>query len=111
MWASEHWGIEPDILVASKSIAAGLPLASVTGRAEIMDAPMEGSLGGTYGGNPLACAAALAVIETVEADGLVDRAREIGKTMTERLTDLQEADPRIGQVRGRGAMIAVELVQ
>jgi 4-aminobutyrate aminotransferase/(S)-3-amino-2-methylpropionate transaminase len=76
-----------------------------------MDAAHAGGLGGTYGGNPLACAAALAVIETIEAEGLVDRARAIGKTMTERLSALKDADPRIGEVRGRGAMIAVELVK
>jgi len=111
LFAVQHEGVVPDLIVTAKGIAGGLPLAAVTGRAEIMDAPHVGGLGGTYGGNPLACAAALAVIETVEQDGLVDRAREIGKAMTERLTRLQEADPRIGEVRGRGAMIAVELVQ
>lgn len=83
----------------------------MTGRAEIMDAPHVGGLGGTYGGNPIACAAALAVIETIETDGLVDRARAIGKTMLDRLTALQADDPRVGDVRGRGAMVAVELVQ
>ncbi len=76
-----------------------------------MDAPHVGGLGGTYGGNPLACAAALAVLETIEADGLVDRAREIEKSMVERLIALQQADPRVGDVRGRGAMIAIELVR
>jgi len=111
LFAVQHEGVVPDLIVTAKGIAGGLPLAAVTGRAEIMDAPHVGGLGGTYGGNPLACAAALAVIETVEQDGLVDRAREIGKTMTERLTRLQDSDPRIGEVRGRGAMIAVELVQ
>ena len=83
----------------------------MTGSAEIMDAPHVGGLGGTYGGNPLACAAALAVIDTIEDDGLLDRAREIGKLMVERLTAIQAGDPRIGDVRGRGAMIAVELVK
>jgi 4-aminobutyrate aminotransferase/(S)-3-amino-2-methylpropionate transaminase len=111
MFACDHEGLVPDLIVTAKGIAGGLPLAAVTGRAEIMDAPHVGGLGGTYGGNPLACAAALAVIETIEADGLVDRARAIGKTMIERLTALQAADPRVGDVRGRGAMVAVELVK
>ncbi|TNM43251.1 4-aminobutyrate--2-oxoglutarate transaminase [Nocardioides albidus] len=111
LFACDHEGIVPDLIVTAKGIAGGLPLAAVTGRAEIMDAAHPGGLGGTYGGNPLACAAALAVFETIEAEGLVDRARTIGKTMTERLAALQEQDPRIGDVRGRGAMIAVELVK
>ncbi|AIY17264.1 4-aminobutyrate--2-oxoglutarate transaminase [Pimelobacter simplex] len=111
LFACDHEGVVPDLIVTAKGIAGGLPLAAVTGRAEIMDAAHAGGLGGTYGGNPLACAAALAVIETIEAEGLVDRARTIGKTMTERLAALQESDPRIGEVRGRGAMIAVELVK
>jgi 4-aminobutyrate aminotransferase/(S)-3-amino-2-methylpropionate transaminase len=76
-----------------------------------MDAVHGGGLGGTYGGNPLACAAALAVVETIEADGLVDRARSIGKTLLDRFTTLQQRDPRIGDVRGRGAMVALELVE
>ena len=111
LFACEHEGVVPDLIVTAKGIAGGLPLAAVTGRAEMMDAPHVGGLGGTYGGNPLACAAALAVIETIEADGLVDRARAIGKTMLDRLGALQQRDPRIGDVRGRGAMVAVELVQ
>ncbi|WP_454853038.1 4-aminobutyrate--2-oxoglutarate transaminase [Promicromonospora soli] len=111
LFAVDHEGVVPDLIVTAKGIAGGLPLSAVTGRAEIMDAPHVGGLGGTYGGNPLACAAALAVIETIESDGLVDRARTIGKTMTERLTALQDRDPRIGDVRGRGAMIAIELVR
>jgi 4-aminobutyrate aminotransferase/(S)-3-amino-2-methylpropionate transaminase len=111
LFACDHEGVVPDLIVTAKGIAGGLPLAAVTGRAELMDAAHAGGLGGTYGGNPLACAAALAVIETIEADGLVDRARTIGKTMTERLSALQEKDARIGEVRGRGAMIAVELVK
>ena len=110
MFACTHEGVVPDLLVTAKGIAGGLPLSAVTGRAEIMDAAHVGGLGGTYGGNPLACAAALAVIETIEADGLLDRARAIGKTMVERLTGLQARDPRVGDVRGRGAMVAAELV-
>ena len=111
MFACEHDGIDPDLIVTAKGIADGLPLAGVTGRAEIMDAPHVGGLGGTYGGNPLACAAALATIETIEADGLVARAREIETLMKERLARMQADDDRLGDVRGRGAMIAVELVK
>jgi len=111
MFACDHEGVVPDLIVTAKGIAGGLPLSAVTGRAEIMDAPHVGGLGGTYGGNPIACAAALAVFETIEAEGLVDRARAIGKTMLERLTAIQAGDPRIGDVRGRGAMVAVELVK
>jgi len=111
MFAVDHEDVVPDLIVTAKGIAGGLPLSAVTGRAEIMDAAHVGGLGGTYGGNPLACAAALAVIETIEQDGLVDRAREIGKLMTERLTSLQQRDARVGEVRGRGAMLAVELVR
>jgi 4-aminobutyrate aminotransferase / (S)-3-amino-2-methylpropionate transaminase / 5-aminovalerate transaminase len=111
MFACEHEGIEPDLIVTAKGIADGLPLSAVTGRAEIMDAPHVSGLGGTYGGNPVACAAALATIETIEADGLVARAGEIETLMKARLGRLQAEDDRIGDVRGRGAMIAVELVK
>ena len=111
MFACEHEGIEPDLIVTAKGIADGLPLAAVTGRAEIMDAPHVGGLGGTYGGNPIACAAALATIETIESEGMVARAREIEAFMKDRLGRLRADDDRIGDVRGRGAMIAVELVK
>jgi 4-aminobutyrate aminotransferase / (S)-3-amino-2-methylpropionate transaminase / 5-aminovalerate transaminase len=111
MFACEHEGIEPDLIVTAKGIADGLPLSAVTGRAEIMDAPHVSGLGGTYGGNPVACAAALATIETIEADGLVERARQIEQIMKDRLGRLQAEDDRIGDVRGRGAMIAMELVK
>lgn len=109
-FASEHEGLIPDLIVTAKGIAGGLPLSAVTGRAEIMDAPHPGGLGGTYGGNPIACAAALATMESFEHDGFVARAGEIGRQLTERLTALAASDPRIGEVRGRGAMIAIELV-
>ncbi len=109
MFACDHEGVVPDLIVTAKGIAGGLPLSAVTGRVEMMDAPHVGGLGGTYGGNPIACAAALAVIETIDRDGLVERARAIGTTMLERL--LSFADPRIGDVRGRGAMVAIELVK
>lgn len=111
MFACEHEGIEPDLIVTAKGIADGLPLSAVTGRAEIMDAPHVSGLGGTYGGNPIACAAALATIETIETDGLVARAGAIERLMKDRLHRMQADDDRIGDVRGRGAMIAVELVK
>ncbi|WP_232820113.1 4-aminobutyrate--2-oxoglutarate transaminase [Nocardioides allogilvus] len=111
LFACDHEGVVPDLIVTAKGIAGGLPLSAVTGRAEIMDAPHVGGLGGTYGGNPLACAAALAAIETIEAEGLLERARNIERLMKDRLHLLQADDDRIGDVRGRGAMIAIELVQ
>jgi 4-aminobutyrate aminotransferase/(S)-3-amino-2-methylpropionate transaminase len=110
MFASEIFGIEPDLITTAKGIAGGLPLAAVTGRAEIMDASHSGGLGGTYGGNPIACAAALASIDVFENDGVIERAREIGTILTDRLTAIQESDPRIGDIRGHGAMIAAEFV-
>jgi 4-aminobutyrate aminotransferase/(S)-3-amino-2-methylpropionate transaminase len=110
MFASEHEDVVPDLIVTAKGIAGGLPLSAVTGRAEIMDAPHVGGLGGTYGGNPVACAAALATIATIEEDGLVARAAALGETITARLRSVQERQPAIGDLRGRGAMIAVELV-
>src|SRR5690606_31114901 len=110
MFASEHEGIVPDIVVTAKGIAGGLPLSAITGRAEILDATHAGGLGGTYGGNPLACAAALAAIETYDEDDLAGAARRIGDTIQARFAEAQKTDPRIGDVRGRGAMIAVEFV-
>jgi 4-aminobutyrate aminotransferase / (S)-3-amino-2-methylpropionate transaminase / 5-aminovalerate transaminase len=110
MFASEHEGIVPDLVTTAKGIAGGLPLSAVTGRAEIMDAAHVGGLGGTYGGNPIACAAALAAIDAFEHDGLVERAREIEQTVLGHLRAMQSDDPRIGDVRGRGAMLAMELV-
>ncbi|MDT5257456.1 MAG: 4-aminobutyrate aminotransferase / (S)-3-amino-2-methylpropionate transaminase / 5-aminovalerate [Mycobacterium sp.] len=111
MFACEHEGIEPDLICTAKGIADGLPLSAVTGPARIMDAPHVGGLGGTFGGNPVACAAALATIATIESDGLLERARQIERVITERLLRLQAGDDRIGDVRGRGAMIAIELVK
>jgi 4-aminobutyrate aminotransferase / (S)-3-amino-2-methylpropionate transaminase / 5-aminovalerate transaminase len=111
MYACEHEGIEPDLICTAKGIADGLPLSAVTGRAEIMDAPQVGGLGGTFGGNPVACAAALATVETIERDGLIERARQIEQLMKDRLGRLQADDDRVGDVRGRGAMVAAELVQ
>jgi len=111
LFACEHEPIEPDLICTAKGIGGGLPLSAVTGRAEIMDAPQVSGLGGTFGGNPVACAAALGAFATVEADDLVGRARQIERLIFERLGRLQADDDRIGDVRGRGAMIAVELVQ
>ena len=110
LFASEHEGLVPDLITTAKGIAGGLPLSAVTGRAEIMDAPHAGGLGGTYAGNPVACAAALASLDHFEHGGLVGRAREIGTLLLDRLGAAQAADPRIGDVRGRGAMVAIELV-
>jgi 4-aminobutyrate aminotransferase len=111
MFASEHEGVVPDLITTAKGIAGGLPLAGVTGRAEIMDKVHPGGLGGTFGGNPLACEAALAAIEEIEAEKLTERARRIGEIMLPRLRSLAERYPAIGDVRGRGAMIAIELVK
>jgi 4-aminobutyrate aminotransferase / (S)-3-amino-2-methylpropionate transaminase / 5-aminovalerate transaminase len=111
MFACEHDGIEPDLICTAKGIAGGLPLSAVTGRAEIMDAPHVSGLGGTFGGNPVACAAALASIETIEEDGLIERAQQIEHVITDILLRMQAGDDRIGDVRGRGAMIAIELVK
>ncbi|WP_017614957.1 4-aminobutyrate--2-oxoglutarate transaminase [Nocardiopsis salina] len=109
-FASDHEGIEPDIVTTAKGIAGGLPLSAVTGRAEVMDAPHAGGLGGTYGGNPIACAAALAAVDTIEEDGLLERAVQVEKIATDHLLSAREQDPRIAEVRGRGAMLALELV-
>ncbi|GGL33776.1 4-aminobutyrate--2-oxoglutarate transaminase [Phycicoccus endophyticus] len=109
-FACDHEGVVPDLVTTAKGIAGGMPLAAVTGRAELMDAVHGGGLGGTYGGNPVACAAALASIETMEADGLPTRARRLGAVLEERLTGLAARFPQVGDVRGRGAMMAMELV-
>jgi 4-aminobutyrate aminotransferase / (S)-3-amino-2-methylpropionate transaminase / 5-aminovalerate transaminase len=110
-FASEHEGIVPDLVCSAKALGGGLPIAAVTGRAEIMNAAPAGGLGGTYAGNPIACAAALGALETIEAEGLVDRARQIGERVLPQLKDLAAAHPSIGDVRGRGAMLAVEFVR
>ncbi len=104
-------GVEPDMIVTAKGIAGGLPLAAVTARAEIMDSSHVGGLGGTYGGNPIACAAALGAIETIESEKLVERARHIGEILFATLKTIAAAHPEIGEIRGRGAMVAIELVQ
>ena len=110
-FACDHEGVVPDLITTAKGIAGGLPLAGVTGRAEIMQSVHGGGLGGTYGGNPVACAAALASIETMRAENLVEAARRIEAIMMPRLTALAEKYESIGDVRGRGAMLAVELVE
>ncbi len=110
-FACDDEGVVPDLVTTAKGIAGGLPLAAVTGRADIMDAPHAGGLGGTYGGNPVACAAALGSIETMESLDLPARARHIGEVMTARLRDLAATYEVIGDVRGRGAMVAVELTR
>jgi len=111
MFAIEHSGVEPDLLVVAKSIAAGLPLSGVLGKAELMDAPGEGGIGGTYVGNPVALAAAAAVLDVFEDEGLVERAGRIGDVIRGRMLEWQQRHPRIGDVRGLGAMLAIELVE
>ncbi|MEX3508931.1 4-aminobutyrate--2-oxoglutarate transaminase [Kocuria carniphila] len=111
-WFSSEWeGIEPDLVTFAKGIAGGMPLSGVVGRAEIMNSVHGGGLGGTYGGNPVACAAALGAIETIEEWGLNERALEIEKIIKEELGDLAESSPIVGELRGRGAMMALEFVE
>jgi 4-aminobutyrate aminotransferase/(S)-3-amino-2-methylpropionate transaminase len=109
-FACEYEDVVPDLITTAKGIAGGLPLAAVTGRADLMDSVHVGGLGGTYGGNPVACAAALGAIRTIEEEGLVGRARTMGEEMAARLHALATSHPVIGDVRGRGAMQAIELV-
>jgi len=110
-FASEHYGLVPDVITTAKSLGGGLPLAAVTGRADVLEASPVGGLGGTYGGNPVACAAALAVIDVMQRECLPDRAARIGARLTARLKALAEKHPPIGDVRGLGAMVAIELVK
>jgi 4-aminobutyrate aminotransferase/(S)-3-amino-2-methylpropionate transaminase len=111
MFASEHYGIEPDLIVTAKSLGGGLPLAAVTGRAEIMDAPAVGGLGGTFAGNPLSCAAALATLDLFEKTNLLARANELGDRFQRRAREWQRRWPIVGDVRGLGGMQAIELVK
>jgi 4-aminobutyrate aminotransferase/(S)-3-amino-2-methylpropionate transaminase len=111
LFACAHYGLVPDLVVTAKSLGAGLPLAAVTGRAELMDAVHPGGLGGTYGGNPLACAAALAVLDLIERERLPERGAEIGAAIRGRFCELANRHPAIGDVRGLGAMVAMELVE
>jgi 4-aminobutyrate aminotransferase/(S)-3-amino-2-methylpropionate transaminase len=110
-FAIEHFGVEPDLITVAKSIAMGIPLSGVLGKAEIMDAPAEGGVGGTYVGNPVAQAAAVAVLDVIEEEGLVERSAALGETMRSRMEAWQSRWPQIGDVRGLGSMLAVELVE
>ena len=111
MFACEHEDVVPDLVATAKGIAGGLPLAGLTGRADLMDAVHTGGLGGTFGGNPVACAAGLGAMETIEELGLVARAGDLETILLERLRDMGTRHPVIGDVRGRDAMIAVEFVR
>jgi len=111
MFAIEHYDVEPDLITVAKSLAGGLPLSGVLGKAAIMDAPAEGAIGGTYVGNPVALAAAGAVLDVFEDEGLLDRAERIGETIRGRMQEWQRRHPQIGDVRGLGAMLAIELVE
>jgi 4-aminobutyrate aminotransferase/(S)-3-amino-2-methylpropionate transaminase len=111
MWAIEHYGVEPDLIVSGKSLGGGLPLAGVTGRTELMDAVHVGGLGGTFGGNPVCCAAALAVLDELSAPGFRERADQIARLLRARLDEIASRRPVVGEVRGLGAMLALELVE
>ena len=111
MFAMEHYGVEPDLMTMAKSLASGLPLAAIVGKSQIMDAPTPGGLGGTYAGSPVACAAALAVLEVMEKENLPARANQLGELVMRRLRTLQSKLTCIGDVRGLGAMVAMELVR
>jgi 4-aminobutyrate aminotransferase/(S)-3-amino-2-methylpropionate transaminase len=110
MFAMEHYGVEPEVIVMGKSMAGGLPLSAVTGKAELMDHPQVGGLGGTYGGNPVACRAALAVLDQFEKKDLLSRGEQIGKKVLEKFKEFKECYPIVGDVRGLGAMVGMELV-
>ncbi len=109
--AIEHWGIEPDIITQAKSIGGGMPLSAVTGRAELMDTPHPGGLGGTYSGNPISCRAAMAVLEILFQDKLLDRSKELGEILNKRFNQMMDDNEVIGEVRGKGPMLALELVK
>jgi 4-aminobutyrate aminotransferase/(S)-3-amino-2-methylpropionate transaminase len=111
MFAIEHSGVVPDLMTVAKSLAGGVPLSAVVGRADIMDAPLPGGLGGTYAGSPLGCAAALAVLDVIESEGLCARAERQGAMLRARLEDMRSRWSCIGEVRGLGAMVAMELVR
>jgi 4-aminobutyrate aminotransferase / (S)-3-amino-2-methylpropionate transaminase / 5-aminovalerate transaminase len=111
MWAIEHYGVEPDLIVSGKSLGGGLPLAGVTGRIELMDAVHPGGLGGTFGGNPVSCAAALAVLDELSAPGFRERADQIARLLRTRLDEIASRQPGVGEVRGLGSMLALELVE
>ena len=110
LFAMEQLGVAADITTFAKSIAGGFPLAGVTGKAEVMDAIAPGGLGGTYAGSPIACAAALAVLDTFDEENLLQRANDVGQKLKEGLLSIAETHREIGDVRGLGAMIAIESV-
>jgi 4-aminobutyrate aminotransferase/(S)-3-amino-2-methylpropionate transaminase len=110
-FAIDHWGVAPDILTLAKSFAGGMPLSAVVGRAEMMNASHVGGLGGTYSGNPISCRAALAVLEILYEDKLLEQSVNLGDTLWQRFTAMQERYEIIGEVRGKGAMLAMELVE
>jgi 4-aminobutyrate aminotransferase/(S)-3-amino-2-methylpropionate transaminase len=111
MFAIEHWGVEPDMITVGKSLAAGMPLAAVVGKAEIMDSVHPWGLGGTYGGNPVACAAALAVLEIFESENMLEKSITLGKKLRSRFEKWQKTFDRVGEIRGLGAMLGFELVK
>ncbi len=111
MYAMEHWGVEPDIVTTAKSLGGGMPISAVVGRAELMEHPQVGGIGGTYGGNPVCCAAALAAIESLQQDGLLERGRALGETLRARFEAWKQKHPVLGEVRGKGPMLAMELVK
>ena len=111
LFAIEHAGIHPDLMTVAKSLAGGFPLSAVTGRADIMDSPLTGGLGGTYAGSPLGCAAGLAVLDVIDDENLCARASQLGETLMARLRDLQSRWDCIGEIRGLGAIVAMELVK
>ena len=111
MWAIEHYGVEPDLMTIAKAIAAGLPLSAVVARDELMKDIYPGSLGGTYGGNPIACATALKVLEIIERENIIDKAAELGKKLRKRLDEFYDRYEFVGEIRGKGPMLAMELVK
>jgi 4-aminobutyrate aminotransferase/(S)-3-amino-2-methylpropionate transaminase len=111
LFAIDHWGIKPDLITTAKSLAGGMPLSAITGRADIMNVPHPGGLGGTYGGNPLSCSAALAVLKIFLEDGLLAQAEALGEKLQKRCAALQDTYEIIGEVRGKGPMLALELVR
>jgi 4-aminobutyrate aminotransferase/(S)-3-amino-2-methylpropionate transaminase len=111
MFACQNYGLEPDLIVMAKSLAAGFPLSAVTGRAEIMDSSQIGGLGGTYAGNAISCEAAIAAIEFMERENIAARARKIGEIVGHKFRQFQEMYPSVGEIRGLGAMMALEFVK
>jgi 4-aminobutyrate aminotransferase/(S)-3-amino-2-methylpropionate transaminase len=111
MFAIEHWGVEPDLMTVAKSLAAGMPLSAVVGKQEIMDCVHPGGIGGTYGGNPVCCAAALAVLDVYEEEKMLDRSEKLGKKLRKYFNELKAKHEVIGDVRGLGPMLALELVK